>query len=236
MRISALTWACGVVLACSSLASAADMPRPAYKAPSAVYNPEPVYNWTGFYAGVHGGYGWSNFSGSDPVAGDSSGTAKGWLGGVQLGYNYQVGKFVIGAEADYSWADVKNVTDNPFGTGGSATLKNDYFVTAALRLGYAVDRTLLYVKGGGAWTRDKFDVTDGIGGFANGTFNRSGWMIGAGAEYAFWNNWSAKVEYNFLSFGSIDETLTTGGGLTATTPSVKLNSHLLKVGLNYKFF
>jgi outer membrane immunogenic protein len=61
-------------------------------------------------------------------------------------------------------------------------------------------------------------------------------MAGAGIEYSVWANLSAKIEYNFLSFGSIDETLTTGGGLTATTPSVSLQTHLVKVGLNYKFF
>jgi len=235
MRISPFLWACSVVVACSSLASAADLPNPVYKA-QPYYSPAPVFSWTGFYVGIHGGYGWSRFEGSDPVAGDSTANADGWLGGVQLGYNYQVGRFVIGAEADYSWADVKNVTTNPLGTGGEATFKNDYFATAALRLGYAFDRTLIYAKGGGAWTRDKFDITDGIGGFGNGTFKRSGWMLGAGVEHALWSNFSAKIEYNFLTFSSISETLTTGGGLTATTPTVSLNSHLLKVGLNYKFF
>jgi outer membrane immunogenic protein len=236
MRISPFLWACSVIVACSSLASAADISRPIYKAP-AYYSHEPVYSWTGFYAGIHGGYGWSRFKGSDPVAGDSTVNARGWLGGVQLGYNYQVGKFVIGVEGDYSWADVKNVTSDPLGLGGGeATLKNDYFITAAARLGYAFDRSLLYVKGGGAWTRDKIDITDGVGGFGNGTFRRSGWMAGAGIEYAVWNNLSAKIEYNILSFGSIDETLTTGGGLAATTPSVSFQTHLVKVGLNYKFF
>lgn len=236
MRRSTFVWVCGALVACSSVASAADLRRPVYKAP-AYYNPEPIFTWTGFYVGVHGGYGWSNFSATDPVAGSSTTNARGWLGGAQLGYNYQIGAFVIGAEGDFSWADVKKTVANPFGTGlGSASLKNDYFATAAVRLGYAFDRTLIYAKGGAAWTRDKIDVTDGTGGFANGTFNRNGWMLGAGLEYAFWNNVSAKIEYNYLNFRSTTETLTTGGGLTATTPSVSLKSHLVKVGLNYRFF
>lgn len=233
MRLSTALSVCAFV-ACSSLASAADLPRPAYKAP--LYSPAPVFSWTGFYAGIHGGYGWSNFSSSDPVAGNSTTSAQGWLAGLQVGYNYQIGSFVVGAEGDYSWANVKKSVSNPLGTGGSATFKNDYFATAALRLGYAIDRTLIYAKAGGAWTRDKFDLTDGIGGFANGTFNRSGWLLGAGVEYAFWNNVSAKIEYNYLSFKSITEALTTGGGITASTPSVGLKTHLVKVGLNYKFF
>jgi outer membrane immunogenic protein len=236
MRLSTALSVCAFVLCSSSLVSAADLPRPIYKAAPSLYAPAPVFSWTGFYAGVHAGYGWSRFSGSDPVAGDSSVNAQGWLGGVQVGYNYQIDSFVIGAEGEYAWANVKNSTDNPLGTGGSATLKNDYFATAALRLGYAIDRTLIYAKGGAAWTRDKVDITDGIGGFANGSFNRTGWLLGAGVEYAFWNNFSGKIEYNYLNFKSITETLSTGGGLAATTPSVGLKTHLVKIGLNYKFF
>jgi outer membrane immunogenic protein len=219
MRLSQIVWVFGALVVFSSVASAADLPRPAYKAP--LYSPAPVFSWTGFYGGIHGGYGWSTFTGSDPVAGNSTTQAKGWLAGVQLGYNYQIGSFVVGAEGDYSWADVKKVVNDPLGLGGGqASLKNDYFATLALRLGYAIDRTLIYAKGGGAWTRDKLDITDGIGGFGNGRFNRSGWMLGAGVEYAFWDNISAKVDYNYLNFGSITEVATTGGGLAASTPTV----------------
>ena len=236
MRFTPAVWVCVVFVACSSQASAADLARPVYKAPPSLYSPAPVFSWTGFYVGVHGGYGWSNFSGTDPT-GTATAQAKGWLAGGQLGYNYQTGSFVIGVEGDFSWSDVKNVQPNPLGLGGGqASLKNDYFATAALRLGYAFDRWLVYGKGGAAWTRDKFDITNGVGGFANGTFNRVGWMAGGGVEYAFWNNVSAKIEYNYLSFKSIDEVLTTGGGLAAAPASVSLNSHLLKLGLNYRFF
>ena len=99
MRLSP-TWVFGAFVALTSVASAADLPRPAYqpayKAP--IFNPAPVFSWTGFYVGVHAGYGWSEFSASDPVAGDSTAEAKGWIAGAQLGYNYQIGQFVIGAE------------------------------------------------------------------------------------------------------------------------------------------
>ena len=207
-----------------------------YKAP-ALYSPAPVFSWTGFYIGAHGGYGWSNFSGDDPTTGGTdTAQARGWLGGVTVGYNYQINSFVVGVEGDYSWADVNKTDSDPLGLGGGeANLKNDFFATAAVRLGYAVDRFLLYGKGGVAWTRDKWDITDGVGGFANGTFGRTGWMLGAGVEYAFWNNWSAKLEYNYLHFKSIEENLTTGGGLTATPANISLNSHLLKLGVNYRF-
>lgn len=195
-----------------------------------------MFTWSGLYVGVHGGYGWNNYTGDDPVAGSSTGQAKGWLGGFQVGYNYQLGAFVLGAEGDFSFADVKWTEDDPFGNGNSnASLKSDYFATVAARVGYAFGRFLVYGKGGIAFTRDKYDISDGTGGTATGTFNRTGWMLGAGLEYAVWENWSVKAEYNYMHFAGIDEALDTGGGLTSTTANVSLNSQLVKVGLNYRF-
>lgn len=229
----ALVLAACVALISVSVASAADIPRPVYKAPP--FAPPPIFSWSGFYVGVHGGYGWNKYSGDDPVAGSSTGEAKGWLGGLQVGYNYQLGAFVLGAEGDFSFADVKWNEDGWAGAGSTATLKSDYYATVAARVGYAFDRFLVYGKGGIAFTRDKYDIADGTGGTATGKFNRTGWMLGGGVEYAFWDNWSAKVEYNYLKFTGIDETLDTSGGLTATTANVSLVSHLVKVGLNYRF-
>lgn len=195
-------------------------------------SPDPVFSWTGFYIGGHAGYGWSKFTGNGTFGVDTV-NAKGFLAGAQLGYNYQIGQFVIGVEGDYSWANVKYET--PL-FAGTLTLKNDYFITAAARLGYSFDRFLVYGKVGGAWTRDKWDGTDGTGGTVTGKFNRTGWMVGAGAEYAIWNNWSAKLEYNYLMFPSITPTLTTTGTLTVVgTANVKLNTHIVKAGLNYRF-
>lgn len=212
-------------------ASAADLSRPAYKAPPYL-SPVSVFTWTGFYVGAHAGYGWSKFAGSGTYGVDNV-SAKGFLGGAQIGYNYQIGQFVLGVEGDYSFANVKY--DTPL-FAGTLTLKNDYFITAAARLGYAFDRTLIYGKVGGAWTRDKWDGTDGTGGTVTGNFTRSGWMLGAGLEYAIWDNWSAKLEYNYLRFGSITPTLTTTGTLSvAGTSDVKLNTHIVKAGLNYRF-
>ena len=231
---TALVLSAFVGLISASIASAADIPRPAYKAPP--LEPIPVFTWNGFYVGVHGGYGWNNYTGDDPVAGSSTGQAKGWLGGFQVGYNYQLGAFVLGAEGDFSFADVKWTEDDPFGNGNSnASLKSDYFATVAARVGYAFDRFLVYGKGGIAFTRDKYDISDGTGGTATGSFNRTGWMLGAGLEYAVWENWSVKAEYNYMHFAGIDEALDTSGGLTSTTANVSLNSQLVKVGLNYRF-
>lgn len=208
----------------------ADLPRPAYKAPP-LLTPVPVFSWTGFYIGPHIGYGWSRFSSS--ISGDEV-HAQGFLGGVQAGYNYQIGHFVIGVEGEYSWADVKH--EEPL-FGGTLTLKNDYFATAAARLGYAFDRTLLYGKVGAAWTRDKWDGDDGIGGTVTATSNRTGWMLGVGFEYAFWESLSMKVEYDYMKFNSVTPSFTTTGTLSVTGGGidVDLDTQIVKVGLNYRF-
>lgn len=233
MRRSAAMWVVGAFVAFSMVASAsaADLPRPVYKG-APYLSPEPIFTWTGFYVGINGGYGWSHLSG-DGTFGPASATAKGFLGGGQLGYNYQMGHFVIGAEVDAAWADVKY--EEPL-FAGTLTFKNDYFITAAARLGYAFDRYLVYGKVGGAWTRDKWDGNDGAGGTVTSKTNRSGWMLGAGVEYALWSNWSAKLEYNYLRFGAVTPAFATTGGLTVTgTADVKLSTHIVKAGLNYRF-
>jgi outer membrane immunogenic protein len=211
-----------------SLGLAADLPRPAYKAPPFL-SPAPAFSWTGFYIGPHVGYGWSRF-GADG-AGDVS--ARGILGGAQAGYNYQIGQFVLGIEGEYSWADVKH--EDPL-FGGTLTLKNDYFATAAARLGYAFDRSLVYAKVGAAWTRDKWDGDDGAGGTVTATSNRSGWLLGAGLEYAVWDNFSVKIEYDYMKFGSVTPSFTTTGGLGVTgSGDVKLDTQIVKLGVNYRF-
>ena len=90
------------LLATSFSAQAADIPRPFYKAPRAVVA---YYNWTGFYAGINGGYGWGDSDRSTLPA--LIVQAEGWLIGGTLGYNYQVGSFVCGLEGDWDWSDVK---------------------------------------------------------------------------------------------------------------------------------
>ena len=230
MRRSAAMWVSVAFVAFSSVLStaiAADLRAPVYKAPP-LLTPVPVFSWTGFYIGGHIGYGWSRFS----ADGDAR-TAKGFLGGAQAGFNYQIGQFVLGVEGEYSWANVK-VDETLF--AGTLTLKNDYFATAAGRLGYALDRLLLFGKVGAAWTRDKWDANDGFGGTATATSNRTGWLFGAGLEYAFWENVSVKVEYNYLMFSSVTPSFATAGGLTVDGSSgVKLNTQVVKLGLNYRF-
>jgi outer membrane immunogenic protein len=202
-----------------------------------------LYNWTGFYIGVNGGGGWNSWTGSAAAAGPgiNSLNGSGGLAGGTVGGNYQIGNVVLGLEGTYDWADISNTQVGALGFGaGTLTLvtKNDYIATVAGRVGYAFDRVLIYGKGGAAFTRDKLNanLVGPVPGTAVGTFDRTGWLAGAGVEWAFWGNWSVKAEYDYMGFGSLNEgTFVTTGGLAVAPATVKLNIQTATVGINYKF-
>jgi outer membrane immunogenic protein len=227
------------LLGVAAPAIAADLSLRAVKAPAMV---AAAYNWTGFYVGVHGGGGWNKFSGTDPTDPTdpgSSANGSGAVAGGQIGGNYQIGQVVLGVEGTYAWSDIKVSDGGPFGGGAglTVTLKNDYLATVAGRLGYAFDRVLIYGKGGAAFTRDKLnaELTGPFAGTATGSFDRTGWVAGAGVEWAFLQNWSVKAEYNFMRFGNVTEQPTTVGNLAASPAVVDLDVQTAVVGINYRF-
>ena len=172
--------------------------------------------------------------------GINSFSGSGALAGGTFGGNYQFGNVVLGLEGTYDWADIRNTQSAVLGLGaGTLTLvtKNDYIATVAGRVGYAFDRVLIYGKGGAAFTRDRLDanLVGPVPGTATGSFDRTGWLAGAGVEYAFLQNWSMKLEYDYLGFGRTSETPTTTGGLAASSASVKLEMQKLLFGVNYRF-
>ncbi|MEO6382143.1 MAG: outer membrane beta-barrel protein [Nitrobacter sp.] len=237
----------------ASAASGADLAaRPYTKAPPMVAS---VYNWTGFYIGGHIGGGWADQGATelDPGTGafptDTVFARKnlsGFLGGVQGGYNWQAGNnFVLGIEGEYTWADVSgsatSVSTVPrlLGFSSTSTSKLQDIALITGRLGYAENNWLLYVKGGGAWGQQK---SSAVNTFANGTLfdtnssssDRSGWVVGVGAEWAFAPNWSAKLEYNYIDFGSANVTNNASNGTQSFVRSSE-TVNIVKAGLNYHF-
>jgi outer membrane immunogenic protein len=236
-------------LALIGSASAADFPIKAKPmiAPS-------VYNWTGIYGGLYAGYG-----GGMKDWGGINFNAHGGLVGGQIGFNQQVGNFVFGIELDGGWSGMKGSQFEtiaiPFSVSNfdaSIATKIDATITGALRMGFAADRWLVYIKAGAGWMREHHSqfqrsTITGIAGAQTvniaGSENRFGPMLGFGAEYAFLGNWSAKVEYNYFDFyanGIVRETgtLTSFAGTTSnvvTTVNIRERMHLAKVGLNYRF-
>ena len=205
-------------------AQAADMPikAPYYKGP-----PRSVvsyHNWTGFYVGINGGYGWATGSLDVPP---TTFSPRGWLFGGTLGYNYQVGSVVWGLEGDYAWSGVKGT-----GTCGAfvCELSNPWFGTARGRLGYAFDRWLPYVTAGGAFGKVRLTTTSPL--VPESSKTQIGWTVGAGLEYAFLGNWSAKLEYLYADLGSFDCSATCGG---PAPNNVSFRENIVRAGLNYKF-
>ncbi len=160
-------------------------------------------------------------------------------GGVQLGCDYQIDRFVVGVQAMADFARINSfssISQVPQLTT-STTANNLY--TATVRAGYlATPAVLAYVKGGAAWTQTKVAVVNnGNGQSATATFDRTGWTVGAGIEWMFARNWSAFAEYDYADFGRASGLLTGSAGLTGAPIAVTLKSqiHTGLVGVNYRF-
>ena len=220
-----------------SMALAADLPqRPTYKA-APMLTPVPVYNWTGIYVGLNGGYGWGSQDPLNLITNRFDGELLGFSGGVfggTAGAQIQSGHVVIGIEADLDWAGMKGSgTFVPSIGGGAispavnATTNIDWETTARARVGYAQDNWLFYATGGFAILGTKAAFTPALGftcgtyGIANcsGTNKQIGAALGAGVEYGITQNVSAKLEYLYITAASLD---------------VSHHSEI-RAGLNYRF-
>lgn len=207
-------------------ASAADLgPRTYTKAPP----PTPVaavYNWTGFYIGGHVG---GAFNGDSTFGSDGR-----FLGGVQVGADYQFApNWVVGIEGQYSWTGGGNNSSALY-PGGAVSLDHRGLGSVTGRVGYAFGPSLLYVKGGYAYSDSSLNVSfAGLpSAYSVSGNNRDGWTVGAGLEYMFLPNLSGKIEYQYYDFGN---TTFTGGPLPLIGASFRNDEHTVKAGLNYRF-
>jgi outer membrane immunogenic protein len=206
-------------------------PRTATPTRPAAYTPQAI-NWTGLYIGAHLGGAWSNANWTNPVSGLSDSLRnRGVFGGAQMGVNYQFDSIVLGVEGDLSGMSLKpSDTD---ASGFIHSTRTDWTSTVTGRLGYAIGRALFFAKGGVAFANERDTVTSPLGGSSStGTMTEVGWTAGGGLEYALDLNWSAKIEYDYLGFGSQSIAATTPGGAPG---SVDLNIQRVTAGVNYRF-
>jgi outer membrane immunogenic protein len=267
-----------LALAMPLAAQAADLPaRPMYKAPVAA--PVPYFSWTGCYIGGNLGGKWeAHRDGSVTIPGvgglatstfvfdDGSGNNNGsFVGGGQVGCNYQSGQFVFGIEGDFDWSHLNDsVTVGPvfplnFVPGDTFSWNSRWQASLRGRVGYAWDRTLLYVTGGIAWTNVNFTAnwlpatctsTNGQivaacpGLVASDQQTLTGATVGAGLEYAITNNLIAGIEGRYTWYGSqtfntgtvpILPTATGGFVTSPTSASLKLNTAEVLARLSWKF-
>jgi opacity protein-like surface antigen len=204
-------------------------------------------NWTGVYVGGHvgGGWGQTNWNSATGAFGNGttvfagSGTDNGFAIGGQLGFNYQVGPWVMGVEADADWSDLDGnapcAASAATGSGFTCHTHINGFGTLAGRLGQSFGNLLVYGKGGAAWDNEShfaLDSNSAPNAFAaNDT--RWGWAIGAGLEYAFTPAWSGKVEYDYLSFANRLVAFSDGAG-NVSNVGLSQNINVVKMGFNYK--
>ena len=267
-KYALLASAASLLVASSALA--ADLPsrKVAPVAPVA-----PAFTWTGFYAGVNAGVDWSNRNVTpswifDPqysfaqaiydqlLPAPYGNSRTGFIGGIQVGYNYQISQFVIGAEADFMGASVGQrstaIKDSTvsglagISTSSSTNINQNWLGTVRARAGFAADRALFYVTGGLAYGNANTSTTMGFGlvntpiawsGSKDTT--KAGYTFGAGAEYAFTNNWIIRAEYLYYNLGDVSVLGTNNtypnANLIQAKAKTTIDGNIVRAAISYKF-
>jgi outer membrane immunogenic protein len=231
-------------------AFAADMPVKAAA-------PVALYDWGGIYLGGVVGGAWGTNDISDPGLGTILGplfglptvqstTSSGFIGGIEGGSRYQFQKLVVGWEADITWGDLNATNTTSFGApfipaSRTTTADSNWLATATSTVGIAHDRWLVYGKAGVAWENVNYTDNWTIAGVplfsGTGSDNRVGWTVGTGVEWAVWQNWSIKAEYDYLDFGNRNVAINGSVPLLGVgfTSAIQDNNHInqVKVGVNW---
>ena len=214
---------------------------PAYSPPP----PPAHFSWTGFYIGAQGGYGWGESDETflrDPNRANFLGTQTydidGALAGGVIGFNWALAGFIIGIEGEGNWANIKGTSAHiNLGAGDTYDTKISGYSTVKGRIGMGFDRTLLYVTGGGAWASVHSRYNPGNTGGCIGTVcdnkdTHSGWVVGAGGEWAFTPNVSFKIEYNYVALDTSTVQYTAN---TLNRSEWDNDFSVIKAGINFRF-
>jgi outer membrane immunogenic protein len=264
MRKMIISTASLLALTLATGALAADLPR---KTVAPVFAQVPAFSWTGFYVGLNAGYGFgetkvnvtqnpsSALFGANPF--DYKTKPAGFIGGAQIGYNYQINAFVLGIEGDFQFSTMKKsggVVGLPLNPAGfqaasysDTESKMDYFGTLRARLGFVpMDRLMIYGTGGLMFANVKnnsvtqynnvvFDPAFRYAGSASSM--KTGYVVGAGAEYAFTNNITAKLEYLYYDLGKQNYFGARVAGVNGFSLNyqTKNTGNIVRAGVNYKF-
>jgi outer membrane immunogenic protein len=215
-----------------------EAPPVAYPYPSPYYNwTLPYYSWTGFYVGANVGVAWDTGMLTDDFFGVNVDTSRsGFVGGGQVGYNWQISpQFLVGVEWTFDAASINLDTGTFIGLGGAPLAVNeriDWVTTLAARFGWTSNNWLVFGKVGAGWVHESETLTN----FANlftvsSSDARSGFLLGVGIEYGFAPRWTARVEWDHIGLG--DENIV--GFTPGDTVILSRNFDMLTFGVNYRF-
>lgn len=245
--MSAFTWSqraglLALAAILSTPASAADLNYPP-PLPPEVEERGPALLWSGLYAGLNAGYSWGRASDREASAVPYNAVnlehfhspADGFTGGGQIGFNYRMGHVVLGIEADFNYLNSSRSVTSPSGAV-TASSNNGYIGTLRPRLGLAMGPWLLYGTGGLAYGTIDSTITGTGGNTLSATESgwRTGWVAGAGVEYALDRNWSIRTEFLHTDLGS-----TSVSGVALDGNTYTWNEHFrdnsIRFGINYRF-
>ncbi len=235
--------AAAVSLPIASVAFGADL-----AAPPIAPVPPAHFSWTSCYAGgnVGGGFGQKNLNDTAGILSPNTGFTSanldisGYLLGGQVGCDYQfASSWVLGIEGAASGGDIGGKTTfvTPEIVGNSATFKDttDFLSSVTARAGFAWDHWMLYGKGGVGFVNDRYNVADALATYNfDGVETRLGWTTGVGVEWALWDDWSVKLEYDYYNFGTRNVTFVEESGAFPSGPeNIKQTIQTIKLGLNF---
>ena len=216
----------------------------------------PSFTWTSCYGGLHAGGGLGNETLTDPAQNlspitdfaSASTHTSGYMLGGQIGCDYQfASNWVLGIEGSASGGNITGKStfalpgiNTPPGDTATFKASTDFMMSATARVGYAWDRWMVYAKGGFAGVNDKYSIFD-----AQTTYdfealkNRLGWTAGAGIEWAMWEDWSVRLEYDYYGLSQqnvlfLDNTVFPGGASGAV--NIKQSIQVIKLGVNFHVF
>lgn len=219
--------------------------------PATADDPYASPNWSGFYVGGNLGGSWGDVGQSQiakidgtlitPHNNFGSGAGEGFAGGAQLGYDYQMGRWVLGVQGAYDSVDIQETHALPAFPTFSAVDDVKYAATLAARVGYLLaPETLVYMKGGGAWTKvDASVIGTGASPFLSEStsYDTSGWIIGAGLEWSFSPGWSVFAELDYLDFGTNNVSYVQGPATVGIADVVATDLTISQAlfGVNFRF-
>jgi outer membrane immunogenic protein len=209
-----------------------------------------VYDWTGPYIGLQGGYAWGENDVSATGIEETTETEAlraavlngrdghmdldGFVGGLHAGYNWQSDALVLGVEGDIEFTDMKGDTDVVNDNGdniGKIEQEIDWLGSLRLRAGFAADRALFYATGGLAVGGVELSLEDGAGNHLDSNSDTNwGWTLGGGVEYAMTDDLSVRIEYRYTDLGNIDAGNDEDAGGEADTVF-----HAVRGGLSWHF-